>query len=762
MDSVETDLTEERRHMVAPRRLLSRVRDLMAAGGSAQARLDKLVSLIATSMVADVCSVYLLRAGEVLELFATQGLKPSAVHVTRLRLGEGLIGEIGAHARPLALSDAQNHARFAYRPETGEEVFHSFMGVPIVRERRVLGVLAVQNTTKRDYDEEDLETLQTVAMVLAELVAGGELVPRSEILPAVDGIGILPLRLEGTRLNAGISRGVAVLHEHRFVVRQLVADDVEEERVRLQGAVKEMHGALDAMLNRELLNGGEHRDILETYRMIAEDAGWLRRIDEAIATGLTAEAAVQRVREETQLRMAQVTDPYLRERVHDLDDLANRLMQYLTKGPVQSFDLPDKAVIIARAMGPADLLDYDTDKIAGLVLEQGSPTAHVAVIARALDIPVVGRVKNLFQQVTHLDSVIVDADSEQVFIRPSEDVTEAFDRAIEVRETRKIAYAALRDLPAETQDGVKIELSINAGLVADVKMIAEVGADGIGLYRTEVPFLARPTMPNVEEQIRLYTRILDEADGKPVTFRTLDAGGDKVLPYWNQEEEENPSMGWRAVRLTLDRPFILRQQIRAFVTAAAGRDLRVMFPMIAEVGEFEQARAYVDRELARLQRREGQAPESVKVGAMLEVPALLFQLPALLKRVDFLSVGTNDLMQFLFAADRSSPTMSRRYDLLSPPPLSALKEVIRQCDLAGVPVSVCGEVGGKPLEAMALIGVGLRRFSVPAPAVGPVKAMIRSLSVGEAESTLNRLLDEPRHSLREILRNFASDHGVVL
>jgi len=745
------------------RRLLSRLRDVMAGGGSAQDRLDQTVKIIAADLVAEVCSVYLMRAGEVLELFATEGLKAEAVHKTRLRLGEGLVGDVAAHSRPLALAEAKDHPNFAYRPETGEEIYHSMMGVPIMRGGAMVGVLAVQNKTRRQYTEEELETLETIAMVLAELVATGELVPADE-LHAVDGIAVLPMRLEGTSLNAGIGLGTAVLHRPEIVVHDMVAEDPIYELGRLHRATSEMHGALDKLLKSPLISDDEQREILETYRMIAEDAGWLSRIMDAIKTGLKAEAAVQKIQTETRVKMSQITDPYLRERVQDFDDLANRLLQHLIgEAPgAANGNLPDHVVVIAKSMGPAELMDYDTSRIRALVLEEGSATSHVAIVARALDIPVLGRVKNLLRKVKPEDYVVVDGDHGQFFVRPSDDIVQAFQDSRKAREQRKAGYLQLKDLPACTLDGREIGMHINAGLLVDLQHIEETAAVGVGLYRTEIPFMARPELPDVEAQTNLYQRVYEQMGGRPVVFRTLDAGGDKVLPYWADSEEENPILGWRAIRLTLDRPAILRQQLRAFILASAGRDLSIMFPMVAEVAEFDAARKLVDVELQRAEDRGVELPTSIKVGAMLEVPSLLYQLPQLTQRVDFLSVGSNDLLQFMFASDRGNPRLNNRYDSLSAPVLTALRQVVLECDRADVDLSICGEMAGRPLEAMALIGLGFKNISMSPPSIGPVKAMIRSVRYEELNQFVETQLAHSGRSLREKLRAFAIDHGAVI
>ncbi|HZL59679.1 MAG TPA: phosphoenolpyruvate--protein phosphotransferase [Stellaceae bacterium] len=746
------------------RRVLRRLRDMMAGSGTAQAKLDQVVRIIAAEMVAEVCSCYIMRAGEVLELFATEGLRPEAVHRTRLRIGEGLVGVIAATAQPVALADAQTHPDFAYRPETGEEVYHSLMGVPILRSGRVLGVLVVQNRTRRHYDEDEVETLQTIAMVLAELVASGDLVNPLE-RQQNEGNATLPIRLEGIKLHSGLAIGQAVLHQPRVIIRQVVAEDPAAELERLKQAMATMQSAIDTLLTEsDIAAAGEHQDVLETYRMFAADRGWLQRITEAVRGGLTAEAAVQRVQDDTRARLSQATDPYLRERLVDLDDLANRLQWHLSGRAVtaaQQAELPEEFVLVARSMGPAELLDYDRKRLKAVVLEEGSPGAHVAVMARALDIPVVGRLKDVLLRVDAGDLILVDGDDGVVVLRPAEDLVQTALARIRVRQGQRQQYAALRDLPAETRDGVAVVLHLNAGLLLDLPYLDESGAAGIGLFRTEMQFMLREEFPTVVQQTALYRRVLDQAGDQPVTFRTLDIGGDKLLPYMEGEREENPAMGWRALRIALDRPAMLRQQLRAFIRAAAGKRLRVMFPLVASVAEFAMARELLDLELGRVRKRHGELPQAVEAGVMLEVPALLWQLPELLARVDFISVGTNDLLQFLFAADRGNARLAERYDPLSLTMLRALTSVAVACVAAGKPVAVCGEMAGDPLGAMALIGIGFRNLSMAPRSIGPVKAMIRSLDLAALKELLAAQCDIAR-DLRGTLRDFAQDHAVVV
>jgi phosphotransferase system enzyme I (PtsP) len=749
-----------------PRVLLRRLREVMAEPVSAQERLDKIVVLIAANMVAEVCSVYVLRVDGTLELYATEGLNPQAVHQTVLRSDEGLVGLVSSEANPINLSEAQNHPAFSYRPETGEEIYHSFLGVPILRAGNTLGVLVVQNRARRTYSEEEEEALQTTAMVLAEMIASGELSALARP-GAPEPAARRPVLRSGVALNDGIALGHAVLHEPRVVITNFIADDVPKELKRLEAAVETLRSDLDVLLERgEVADGGEHRDVLEAYRMFAYDRGWQHRLTEAVMTGLTAEAAVERVQSDTRARMLRVTDPYLRERLHDLDELANRLMhQLLGQDYAPARDrLPENAVLIARSMGPAALLDYDRKRLRGLVLEEGGPNSHVAIVARALGIPTVGEIANATGLVDPGDAIIVDGSSGDVHIRPSPDMEAAYVERVRLRARRQLQYLALRDKPCVTKDGVKIDLMINAGLAVDLPHIEETGASGIGLFRTELQFMVAATFPRTAEQFSLYRSVLDAAGEKPVTFRTLDIGGDKVLPYMRNEEEENPALGWRAIRLGLDRPGLLRSQVRALLRAAGGRSLKLMFPMVASVEEFDEAKSLVERELTHLRRHGHKLPEQVEIGTMVEVPSLLYQLDELLERVDFLSVGSNDLLQFFYAADRGNKRVAERFDALSAPILRALRHIADKGATHGKPVTLCGELASKPIGALALVAIGYRSLSLAPSAVGPVKAMLLELDVGKAQKLLGPLIDRPAGTepIRERLKAFAAEQGLQI
>ena len=745
------------------RLLLRRLRDIMAGAGSAQERLDKIAQNIARDMVAEVCSIYVRRAGDLIELFATEGLHPEAVHKIRFRFGEGIVGVIAASARPISLADAQKHPDFAYRPETGEEIYKSMLGVPILRGGRVLGVLAIQNRTQREYADEEVETLETVGMVVAEMLATGEVVDNKEQQPA-DGIALRPLRLGGIRISPGLAVGQAVLHQPAIAITDPIAEDEAVELDRVETALSAMHSALDTLIERyDDDSASDHLDILKTFRMVAEDRGWIRRIREAIGTGLTAEAAVARVQNDTRARMALVRDPYIRERLADFEDLTNRLLQHLDGGQRPSaIELPDNAIIVARQLGPAELLDYDRSKLRGVVLEEGSVVSHVSIVARALDIPVVGRIQGAMTRIEPMDRLVVDGENSVCFVRPGEEFQRAFVESMALHEARQAAYARDRDLPSVSLDGTRVDLHINAGLLIDVPHLDATGASGIGLYRTEVPFMVRTAHPDVDAQQKLYANVLDQAGGRPVVFRTLDIGGDKIPSYVPESQEENPAMGWRAIRIGLDRPYMLRQQLRALVAAAAGRPLNIMFPMVAEVAEFDAARSILDLELRRLEESGKVLPTEIRVGTMLEVPSLVFQLPALLSRVDFLSIGSNDLLQFLFASDRGNPKLDGRYDALSPGMLGLLNTVVEACNAEHVPVSLCGEMAGSTLDAMALIGLGFRQLSMNARSIGPVRAMVRSMNAGEVATLVGSHLNSPRHSLRTLLTAYAKDHEIQI
>jgi len=749
-----------------PRVLLKRLRELMQEPLEPQERLDRIVRDIASNMVAEVCSLYVLRADSVLELYATEGLNPNAVHLAQLRLGQGLVGTIAASARPLNLSNAQEHPAFAYLPETGEEIYNSFLGVPVLRAGRTLGVLVVQNKTMRHYRDDEVEALETTAMVIAEMIATGDLARLTR--PGLELDLRRPASFTGLSFNEGVGLGHVVLHEPRIVVTNLFNEDSEEEVRRLDRSLGSLRLSIDDMLERrDVAFEGEHREVLEAYRMFANDRGWVRRLEEAIRNGLTAEAAVEKVQSDMRARMLHMTDPYLRERMSDFDDLANRLLrQLMGRGPEDvAASLPKDAIIVARSMGAAELLDYPRDKLRGLVLEDGAATSHVVIVARAMGIPVAGQMKGAVSMAENGDAIIVDGEEGTIHLRPQSDLEAAYAEKVRFRARRQEIYRELRKKPSLTKDGVHVDLLMNAGLAVDLPQLTESGAAGIGLFRTELQFMVASTFPRAEAQERLYRDVLDAARGKPVTFRSIDIGGDKVLPYFKgATQEENPALGWRAIRLTLDRPGLLRTQIRALLKACGGRELKLMLPMVTELSEIAQAREIIDREVRHLSRFAHHLPTSLKLGAMLEVPSLLFQLDELMKAVDFVSVGSNDLFQFIMAVDRGNTQLADRFDTLSTPFLRVLKTIADAGARNSTPVTLCGELAGKPISAMALIGLGFRSISMSPASIGPVKAMLTELPLQELEAFFDDNLMAPAQGtpMRALLQAFADDRSIPL
>ncbi len=739
--------------MTGPRRLLSRLRELRAHGS---APLSDLVDLVGVELVSEACSVYVQRPGDILELAATEGLNPAAVGRTRLRVGEGIVGLCAASGSVMNLPDAQNHPAFAYRAETGEDLFASLLAVPVRRSGRILGVLVVQTRTPRHFTEDEVDDLETVAMLLAEML------PTSGATEgAPEGVGATVRRsFAGTALMTGLAVGPVVLLRPTRSVIKLLADDTEAELTRLEQAVDRMQRDLDDLFADVPHTGRDadvnaSREVLDAYRLVAADAGWLRRVSDVIRGGLTAEAAVQRVASELHDRMRRISDSYLRERLADMEDLANRLLTALT-GDIPTSAPSEGAILLARRLGPAELLDWHARGIAGVAIEEASPAGHAAILARALGIPALGGLRGMLESAQPGDDAVVDADEGQFILRPALEVSQAYARAREARSAKYADLAALRGCPARTADGVRLQLMLNIGLSLELPQLERTGADGIGLFRTEIAMLARGSMADSAEQAALYAKVLDEAGDKPVLFRTLDLGADKMLPG-TVNEEENPAMGWRSLRVGLDRPALLRRQLRALLLAASGRELSVMFPMVATVGEFRGAKALLIAEAKRLHP----APRGLRIGTMIEIPALIWQLPELLKETDFVSIGSNDLLQFLFAADRGTPELYDRYDFLSQPVLDLVEQLVVAANAASVPVSICGEVASRPLEALVLTALGVTTLSMPASGILPLKAMFAQLDLAGFRPVLAALRRSGGSGLREAIATWARERSLL-
>ncbi len=725
------------------RKLLQRLKGTLAEDTAGQERLDSIVGLIASSMQTEVCSIYLFRDPETLELCATEGLNREAVHKTRMKMGEGLVGRVARYGKPVNEADAPNAKGFRYMPETGEEVFSSFCGVPIARLGDKLGVLVVQSREARAFSEDEVYALEVVAMVLAEMTELGAFVGEGEALKARHTD---PIMFRGGVGQEGVAEGHVWLHEPRVVVTNLVADDPEAETERLRAAVEQLRVSVDNMLKSVSSDpvDKDQREVLEAYRMFANSRSWLRRMEEDIGAGLSAEAAVEKEQSSARARLGQAADLYLRERLQDLDDLSNRLLRILTgQGKDTGAGMPDNAILIARNIGPAELLDYGRGELKGIVLEQGSVGSHAAIVARAWAIPLVvhagGRITS---EALNGDHIMIDGDQGIVHLRPDDTVVSAFRDKIAMQAKAQERYAGLRDLPAQSRDGSTIAMQMNAGLIAELPSLESSGAEGVGLFRTELQFLARNTVPRRSELAGIYARVLDAANGRRVVFRTLDIGSDKVLPYMKREDEPNPALGWRAIRVGLDKGGVMRMQLQALIRASKGRPLTIMFPFIAQFDEFRAARQHVMDELERERKLGHTLPEKVEIGAMLETPSLAFAPRQFFEMADFISIGGNDLKQFFFAADRENERVRRRYDTLNVSYLTFIEQIVRRCDETGTPVSFCGEDAGRPVEAMCFAAMGLRALSMRPASIGPVKHLIRRVDLGEAR----RVIDEARGS----------------
>jgi len=734
------------------RKLLRRLRDSLAVPGKGQDRLDRITHLIADSMHAEVCSIYLFRDAETLELCATEGLNKAAVHQTRMKLGEGLVGRVARLGQPVNTANAPAEKGFRFMPETGEEIFSSFLGVPIQRVGEKLGVLVVQSKSARAYSEDEIDALDVVAMVLAEMAELGAFAGDGDAMGAKHK---QPVMIRGGTGQEGAAEGRVWLHEPRVVVTNPVADDPLTEIDRIREAVGVLRVSVDDLLAAESLDK-EQKAVLEAYRMFAHSRGWLRRMEEDIARGLSAEAAVEKEQSAARNRLEQVPDAYLRERLHDLDDLSNRLLRILTgQGSDTGAEMPENPVLVARNIGPAELLEYGR-KLRGVVLEEGSVGSHAAIVARALAIPLVIHAARITNEALNGDHILVDGDQGVVHLRPDEAVARSFRDKIAMQAEAQKRYASLRDLPATTRDGTTVTLMMNAGLMADLPSLEGSGAEGVGLFRTELQFLIRNRMPQRAELAQTYARVMDAARGRPVAFRTLDIGSDKVLPYMKPQDEPNPAMGWRAIRVGLDKPGVLRMQLQALLRAANGRPLTVMFPFITEHSEFLAARAATLREIHR-ERSLGRAvPARIEIGAMLETPSLAYAPQAFYDLADFVSIGGNDLKQFFFAADRENERVRRRYDTLNLSFLAFLELVVARCAASGTRLSFCGEDAGRPVEALALAAIGLRALSMRPASVGPVKSLLRQVDLGQAREVINAARAAGAETARPALMDWLS------
>ncbi len=722
----------------------------------------KLVAMLSEQMNVDASACFLVVDDNYLELFASDGLNPQITNHISLKVGEGIVGKIASSKCAQAVERITEHPDYIHRDGADEDKYTSFMGVPVIRWGRSIGVLCLYKKDLYSFSKQEIEAVETLSMSISEWIASDAVREYKNKFIKLKGQSTKD-KIKGVSLSKGFGYGYAVVHRRRQIVSKIFAEDKQAELSRLSQAHAQMNHDLDEKFNSSKLGLGEHADILDAYRMFAQDKGWYNKIAGHVEGGLTAEAAVERAYEDMWKRLSGTQDVYLKERLHDLRDVADRLLAYLCgdNTDINTSDL-DNIVVVAQTMGPADLMDYDYHKIKALILEDGTATMHVSIVAKALGIPVVSKIKGVYKEVKSGEILAVNGDDGVVFLRPSDKIINSFKEKILERERLAAQLEELKALPSTTLDNQDVNMYINVGLDFDLNYVDSTNCDGIGLYRTEIPFMASEKMPDVDCQVAYYKKLMDKAGNKKVVFRSLDVGSDKLLPYWTYSGEENPAIGWRSIRITLDRRAILRQQMRTFIRAAAGKELNVMFPMIANLTEFNDAKETLLIELEKEKKRSKQVPKKVNVGLMIEVPSVVFQLDAILPEADFISVGTNDLAQFVFACDRTNNRLSDRYDVLSVPFLRIMQEIISKAQKAGVFCSVCGEMASNPIEAMVLIGLGYRNLSISGASFGKVKNMIRSANASELSDYISTLLDFNQRTLRPQLIAYANDHGIEI
>ena len=726
--------------------MLERLREIVQEVNSAkdlQTALDVIVSRVRDAMKTQVCSVYLLDPEiNAHVLMASEGLKKESVGHVRLQVGEGLVGLVASNAEPVNLEDAPAHPNYHYLSETGEEEFNSFLGVPIIHHRKVLGVLVVQHREKRSFDEGEEAFLITLSAQLAGVIAS------AEATGAIQGISPSGQRKSDTSFNgiAG-STGVAIGHvvvvfppADLDLIPQRACSDVDEEIRFFKAALESVRSDMTALTNNlETRLRPEERELFGVYlRMLDDEAlGW--EVVERIRSGQWAQGALAEVAKDHVRTFEMMKDPYLRERAADIKDLCSRVLFYLQNRNAVKTEYPMDTILVGEELTAAMLAEVPKEKLKGLVSVKGSGNSHVAILARTMGIPTAMGVVDLPYRQLDGRELIVDGYNGQVYSNPSDQLRNRYREVIKEEEQLVKGLEGLIHQPCETPDGHRVNLWVNTGLMSDVVRSLDHGAEGIGLFRTEVPFLLSERFPSEQEQAVIYREQLNAFAPKPVTMRTLDVGGDKALPYF-PIEEENPFLGWRGIRVTLDHPEIFIAQVRAMIRASEGlNNLQIMLPMISNVQEVNGSIQIIKRAYREL-REEGLDVRMPPIGVMIELPAAVYQTRALCRLVDFISVGSNDLTQYLLAVDRNNPRVASLYSSFHPAVLQALQYVVEQAHLENRPVSICGEMAGDPGGAVLLMAMGFDVLSMNATTLLKVKAVIRSMTLSASQSLLNQVM----------------------
>lgn len=724
--------------------LLRKIVQEVSTAPDVDAVLGLIVRRIQRGMRTEVCSVFLLEASsERFVLRASQGLNRKAIGRASLSSSEGIVGMVAKRAEPINLEDAETHPAFCFLKDTGEERFHAFLGVPIIHQKQVLGVLVVQQQECRRYDEAEEAFLVTISAQLAGVIA------HAQVTGAISKIAwknqkSIDHRFEGIPGAPGVAIGRVVVVAPLAdidAVPEKAADDIALEIARFEKALERVRADIrkvSARLAKRLRH--DEQALFEVYLRMLDDNALSGEVVERIKQGNWAQGALSWVITSNARQFAVMDDPYLRERATDVRDLGRRVLAYLQEeSGSKSIELPENGILVADELSPAVLGEVSAEKLAGLVSVLGSGNSHAAILARSMGIPtVMGMVDLPYRQLDGRE-VILDGYSGRLYVDPSEELVQAYREVLREQEEVAAELATLKDLPAKTVDGSRMPLWVNTGLIADVSRSLERGAEGIGLYRTEIPFMVRDFFPSEHEQMQIYRRQLEAFAPLPVTMRTLDIGGDKALPYF-PIKEDNPFLGWRGIRVTLDHPEIFLVQIRAMLRANEGLgNLRIMLPMVTSVNEVDEANNLLDRALIELQE-EGYVVARPSVGVMIEVPAAVYQLRRFAKRVDFISVGSNDLTQYLLAVDRNNPRVAGLYVPYHPAVLKVLEDIAREARKERLQVSICGEMAADPGGALLLMAMGYDALSMNATNLPRVKSTIRSVSMVQAKVLLDKVM----------------------
>jgi phosphotransferase system, enzyme I, PtsP len=753
--------------------ILEDISTLISHSHDLQETLESIVATVADRMQTEVCSIYILdRDKKRLTLRATMGLGLESVGKVSMGTSEGLTGLVIERMKPVMVADTLAHPRYKYFPETHEEHFHSFLGVPLSDRKMPLGVLVVQTSRRREFSRDEIRLLTAISAQAASIIVQARLAESLESkeqerkvfqkrmneamrkLRSYEGARRDKTakqrwrgRLDGLAASPGFGRGKAFVLEPRMdlsAIKKKKARNPERERERFRGAVERGIEQINIVKNRmSQLISKEETAIFDVYRLILEDPAIIQQIESQIVNqGYVAEYAVKVVFEQYLQSIANIDDNYLRERTTDVKDAAQRLLENLTGMPGQQYDVPDDAVLVAEDLSPADLSMLEGDKFRGIALATGGVTSHASILAKSFEIPSVVAIDDLTEVIRQGDMLIIDGNAGSVHVNPNSEIIREYDRLERDYAELNRELGGLKNLPAETTDGHRVSLYANIGLLSDVAFAQLHGAQGVGLYRTEIPFLSHRDFPSEEEQYSLYCKVVEGMAGKPVTIRTLDIGADKYPSYMRSvATEPNPFLGWRSIRISLEVEEIFKTQLRAILRAGDLGRVRILIPMISSLEEIQKVKEILAEAKSELEHEGTPYDRQMELGIMVEVPSAVQLAERFLREVDFLSIGTNDLIQYILAVDRSNRKVAGLYEPLHPAVLAALNATIQAGKREGKRIAMCGEMAGDPVSALVLLGMGLEEFSMGSLYIPVIKKAVRSTSYQSAKAIAEIVLE---------------------